>query len=147
MTVVYLIVSTSPAAGGALVSSRTCKREGADSGMPWLTWLVCNVIGYGALLHNASWKLNEQLMITEHFEDVECNLLPKAALWGGKWFSDSVHSLTPLRAILRTRRIMEGRLFTEALAAAELFSSTRRIALCMCILFRNKTILCEGIHL
>lgn len=84
ITAGYLIGSASPTAGGALVSSKTCKSEGADSGMPQLTWLVCNVMGYVGLLHNTIWKLNEQLMITQHFEDVECNLSPKAALWAGK---------------------------------------------------------------
>lgn len=79
-----LISSASPTTGGALVSSRTCKREGADSGMPRLTWLVCNVTGHVGLLHNASWKPNEQLMIRQHFEGVECNLLPEVALWDGK---------------------------------------------------------------
>jgi len=141
-----LIASASPAPGGALVSSKTCKRAGADSGMPRLMWLVCS-IGVRGLITQASWKLNEQLMITWHAENIACLFLPKVALWGRKWSSDSVHSLTPLRTILWTRRIMEGRLFTEALAAAEPFSSTIRITLCVCVLFWNKSILCEGIRL
>lgn len=84
ITGVYLIASTSLAVGGAMVSSRTCKRERAGSEVPQLTWLVCNVMGYVGLLHNDSWKLNEWLMVTQHFEDVKCNLLPKVAFWGGK---------------------------------------------------------------
>lgn len=41
--------------------------------------------GMGSMGYNMSWKLNEQLMITQGFEVVECNLLPKVALWSGKW--------------------------------------------------------------
>lgn len=74
---------------------------------------MCKGMGSVGLLCNTSWKLNEQLMIARHFEFVECNLLPKVALWRGKWSSDSVHSLTFLRTILQTKRIMKGRLFTE----------------------------------
>lgn len=42
-------------------------------------------MGSAGLLYNTRWKPNEQLMTTQHFEGVECNLLLKVALWSGKW--------------------------------------------------------------
>lgn len=64
ITVVCLIASTSPAGRGALVSSKTCERAGADSRMPQLTWLVCNMMGYVGLF--AQHQLQAACTVNDH---------------------------------------------------------------------------------